>query len=59
MQRIDGLHHFLMFDHDDDFATWLRTQGAREVHAMPVSLDRAVNAFLAVGHKTPDRNPSP
>ena len=59
MQRIDGLHHFLMFDHDDDFATWLRTQGAREVHAMPVSLDRAVNAFLAVGHKTPDRIPSP
>lgn len=59
MQRIDGLHHFLMFDRDDDFAAWLRTQGAREVQSMPVSLDRAVNAFLAAGHKTPDRKSSP
>lgn len=59
MQRIDGLHHFLMFDRDADFGTWLRSQGARSVQTMPVSLDRAVNAFLAAGHKTPERKSSP
>jgi ABC-2 type transport system ATP-binding protein len=52
-QRIDGLHHYLVFDQDDDFAEFLRGAGARNVQCMPVSLDRAVNAFLAKNHIAP------
>ena len=52
-QRIDGLHHYLVLDQGDDFADFLRACGARTVHAMPVSLDRAVNGFLAKHHAMP------
>lgn len=52
-QRIDGLHHYLVFDQDEDFAEFLRGAGARSVRSMPVSLDRAVNAFLAKNHIAP------
>lgn len=52
-QRIDGLHHYLVLDQGDDFAEFLRSCGARDVHAMPVSLDRAVNGFLAKHHAMP------
>lgn len=52
-QRIDGLHHYLVLDQDEDFAQFLRTSGARNVQSMPVSLDRAVNAFLAKNHAAP------
>jgi ABC-2 type transport system ATP-binding protein len=50
VQRIDGLTHFIVFDQHDDFGARLRLLGARSAHAMPVSLDRAVNGFLASGH---------
>ncbi len=50
VQRIDGLTHFIVFDQQDDFGARLRLLGARSVHAMPVSLDRAVNGFLASSH---------
>lgn len=50
VQQIDGLSHFIVFDQPDDFGARLRLMGARSVHSMPVSLDRAVNGFLARGH---------
>ena len=53
MQRIDGLHHYLVLDQDDGFERFLREAGARNVQSMPVSLDRAVNAFLAKNHAAP------
>ena len=50
VQRIDGLTHFVVFDQHDHFGSHLRLLGARSAHAMPVSLDRAVNGFLASSH---------
>jgi ABC-2 type transport system ATP-binding protein len=50
IQRIDGLTHFTVFDQHEDFGARLRLLGARSVNNMPVSLDRAVNGFLAKGH---------
>ncbi len=52
-QRIDGLHHHIVLDQDARFEQVLRTHGARNVQSMPVSLDRAVNAFLAKNHAAP------
>ena len=52
-QRIDGLQHYLVFDQDERFGDFLRGAGARNLQCMPVSLDRAVNAFLAKNHITP------
>ncbi len=53
LQRIDGLHHYLVLDQDASFERFLRASGARNVQSMPVSLDRAVNAFLAKNHAAP------
>ncbi|MFT3807793.1 ABC transporter ATP-binding protein [Arenimonas sp.] len=53
VQRLDGLHHYLVLDQDDGFEQFLRKAGARNVQSMPVSLDRAVNAFLAKNHAAP------
>lgn len=53
VQRLDGLQHYLVFDQDEDFAEFLRDRGARSVQSMPVSLDRAVNGFLAKHHAAP------
>ena len=53
MQRLDGLHHYLVLDQDAGFERFLREAGARNVQSMPVSLDRAVNAFLAKHHAAP------
>jgi len=53
VQRLDGLHHYLVLDQTADFETFLRASGARDVQCMPVSLDRAVNAFLAKNHAAP------
>jgi ABC-2 type transport system ATP-binding protein len=50
VDRIDGLSHFIVFDQQDDFGARLRLLGARSAQSMPVSLERAVNAFLASGH---------
>lgn len=52
-QRLDGLHHYLVLDQDAAFAEFLRGAGARSIQSMPVSLDRAVNAFLAKNHAAP------
>ena len=52
-QRIDDLHHYLVLDQDEGFERVLREAGARNVQSMPVSLDRAVNAFLAKNHAAP------
>jgi ABC-2 type transport system ATP-binding protein len=52
-QRLDGLQHYLVLDQDEDFAEFLRAAGARSVQHMPVSLDRAVNGFLAKNHAAP------
>ena len=53
LQRLDGLHHYLVLDQDEDFEHFLRASGARSVQSMPVSLDRAVNGFLAKNHAAP------
>ena len=50
IQRIEGLTHFIVIDQGEDFESRLRLLGARSVQTMPVSLDRAVNGFLAKGH---------
>lgn len=50
MRVIDGLTHLVVFDQDQDFGARLRLMGARSAQHMPVSLDRAVNGFLARGH---------
>ena len=53
VQRIDGLHHYLVLDQDDDFADFLRAAGARSVIDQPVGLDEAVNAILGQHHAAP------
>ena len=53
VQRLDGLHHYLVLDQDAGFERFLREAGARNVQSMRVSLDRAVNAFLAKHHAAP------
>ena len=53
VNRIDGLHHYLVLDQDDSFADFLRAAGARSINSMPVGLDRAVNGFLAKNHAAP------
>ncbi len=50
MRVIDGLTHLVVFDGGEDFGARLRLMGARSAQCMPVSLDRAVNGFLARGH---------
>lgn len=50
VQRIDGFTHITVFDGGDEFAARLKLMGARTAHAMPVSLDRAINGLLARGH---------
>ena len=47
---IDGLTHLVVFDGGVDFGHRLRLMGAHSAQQMPVSLDRAVNGFLARGH---------
>jgi ABC-2 type transport system ATP-binding protein len=59
VQRIDGLHHYVVLDQDEDFADFLKQSGARSVQSMPVSLDRAVNSFLAKNHAAPAQAPAP
>jgi ABC-2 type transport system ATP-binding protein len=49
-EQIDGLTHYTVFDEGNDFGARLQLLGARSVNHMPVSLDRAVNSFLACGH---------
>ena len=50
VRGIDGMTHITVFDQDERFGAQLKLLGARSVQAMPVSLDRAVNGYLARGH---------
>lgn len=50
VRRIDELTHLMVFDQDEGFGARLKLLGARSVHSMPVSLDRAINGYLAKGH---------
>lgn len=54
--QIDGLCHFIVFDQDEQFGARLRLLGARSVHSMPVSLDRAIIGVLARGHVSTSAN---
>lgn len=54
-RRIDGLHHFIVIDQGDAFGDFLRANGARRPQVMPVSLDRAIDAFLTRNHAGPAR----
>ena len=58
VQVIDDLTHVVVFDQDDSFGARLKLLGAQTVHAMPLGLDRAVNAFLAHGHARPASMPA-
>lgn len=49
-RRIDGVHHYIVIDQGEGFAGFLRAHGARKPQAMPVPLDRAVDAFLTRNH---------
>ncbi|TFI57836.1 ABC transporter ATP-binding protein [Sphingomonas parva] len=53
VQRIDGLHHYLVLDQGDGFADFLRAAGARNIIDQPVGLDEAVNAILGQHHAAP------
>ncbi|HEX5755369.1 MAG TPA: ABC transporter ATP-binding protein [Arenimonas sp.] len=53
MQRLDGLFHLLVLDQDEHYALRLEAMGARRCYRGAVSLDRAVNAFLARNHSAP------
>lgn len=55
LQRIDGLHHYVVLDQDDGFGEFLKAAGAKNVQCQPVSLDRAVNAILTKNHAAPAR----
>ena len=52
VQQLDGLTHIVTFDQIEPaaFEARLKLLGARRVQAMPLGLDRAVNAFLSHGH---------
>ena len=50
VQSFEGRSHIVVFDQDDSFGARLKLLGAQSVQAMPLGLDRAVNAFLAHGH---------
>ncbi len=50
IQRIDGLHHYLVFDQDETFGQRLADKGSRRHDRTSVGLDRAVNAFLSRNH---------
>jgi len=58
VQVIDQSTHVVVFDQDEGFGTRLKLLGAQSVHAMPLGLDRAVNAFLAHGHARPAAMPA-
>lgn len=53
IRRIDGLHHLVVLDADEDFGRRLVALGARKLRHAPVNLDHAVNAFLSRNHATP------
>lgn len=54
VQRIEGLHYYLVLDQDESFGARLEAQGALRYDRGDVNLDRAVNAFLARNHSAPD-----
>jgi ABC-2 type transport system ATP-binding protein len=56
VQQIEGLTYYLVLDQDEGFGALLEAQGARRHDRGDVNLDRAVNAFLARNHTTPDRS---
>ena len=49
-RHIDGADHLVVLDCGDEFGEWLRRHGASDAHSVPVSLDQAINGFLARGH---------
>ena len=53
VQRLDGLHHYLVLDQGAAFADFLAGRGARAVSSAEVTLDQAVNAILARNHAMP------
>lgn len=59
VQRIDGLFHYLVLDQSEDFGQRLESRGARRCYRGPVSLDRAVNAFLTRNHAMPALRATP
>ena len=56
VQRIDGLFHYVVLDPDDAFGAVLAANGALRHYRGTLSLDSAVNAFLARAHARPAGN---
>lgn len=52
-RQIDGVHHYIVIDQGEGFAGFLRKHGARRPQLVPVSLGRAVDAFLTRNHAGP------
>ncbi len=50
-RRIDGQSHVFAYQAHDQFPSVLRIAGAKQVHQGAISLDQAVNAFLAKNHR--------
>jgi ABC-2 type transport system ATP-binding protein len=50
---IDGQHHIMVADQDDDFGQCLSNLGAASVARGAVNLEKAVNAFLTKNHNSP------
>jgi len=52
-KTIDGLHHIIVSDQGDSFASKMQLMGARYVQPMPVNLESAINAYLTRNHSKP------
>ena len=46
LRQIDDAYHYMVLDHQADFGAFLRQHGAVSTMQNPVSLDRAINAYL-------------
>jgi ABC-2 type transport system ATP-binding protein len=55
-KKIDGLHHIVTLDQDQNFSELLENLGGTDIQKMGINLPNAVNAFLAHKHNAPTSN---
>lgn len=53
VREIDGQKQIAVLDQDDGFGAQLQNLGAGAAQQLPISFDRAVNAYLDCNHRTP------
>lgn len=51
VRNIDGIYHYMVLDSEQPFEEFLMHHGAKSTMRNPVSLDRAVNAYLTRGRQ--------